>query len=290
MSVRLAEICDALGRLAPLRLAEEWDNVGLLLGDRSAHTDRVMTCLTLSPDVAAEAIEQRAGLVVTHHPIPFRPLAKLTTDSITGTVIWRLARAGIAVYSAHTAMDSAACGINQRWADSLGLTSIAPLRPFADQSESDSESKSDGESRTDSGSRTDGKTGIGAGRYGRIDAGITLQELAVAAGKIAGVKSARWVGSGDKTCRKIAVACGSGGSFLAASRRCGCDVLVTGEATFHACLEARSEEIGLILVGHYGSERFAMEHLAEHLSEQFAGLDVWASRCECDPLVSVSFG
>ena len=120
----VADLCQFLDTLAPPRLAAEWDNVGLLVGDRLAPAERVMTCLTVTPAVAAEAIRQRVELLVTHHPLPFRPLKRLTTDEPTGRLLLDLIRAGVAVHSPHTAFDSAAAGINQQLAAALGLSDI----------------------------------------------------------------------------------------------------------------------------------------------------------------------
>ncbi|MEZ6090345.1 MAG: Nif3-like dinuclear metal center hexameric protein [Pirellulaceae bacterium] len=102
------------------------------------------------------------------------------------------------------------------------------------------------------------------------------------------VSSVRYVGNLDASVSKIALACGSGGSFLDAARRKGCDCMLTGEATFHACLEAQATGIGLILVGHYASERFAMQWLADHLSSEMSELVVWASCDEEDPIERLS--
>src|SRR6188768_257827 len=115
------QIVRRLEEIAPLAAAEDWDNVGLLAGDRAQRVERLMTCLTLTPATAAEAIAARAQLVVVHHPLPFRPLTTVTTDSITGRLLWQLIGAGVSIYSAHTAFDSAALGINQQWAEGLGL-------------------------------------------------------------------------------------------------------------------------------------------------------------------------
>ncbi|MFH1266373.1 MAG: Nif3-like dinuclear metal center hexameric protein, partial [Planctomycetota bacterium] len=109
-------IAEFLDQFAPHRLAEEWDNVGLLVGDSSGRVNRVMTCLTITPATAAEAIEAETDLIVTHHPLPFRPLKRLTTDTPTGRVLLDLIAGRIAVYSPHTAFDSAEEGINQRLA------------------------------------------------------------------------------------------------------------------------------------------------------------------------------
>lgn len=126
----VADIADWLGRFAPLELAEDWDNVGLLLGDRSAQVSRVMTCLTVTAETAAEAIELGANMIVSHHPILFRPVQRLVEGSADGgsAVVWSLARAGAAVYSPHTAFDNCAGGINELLAERLGLKGSQPLR------------------------------------------------------------------------------------------------------------------------------------------------------------------
>ena len=83
----LQEVLAALERIAPLRLAAEWDAVGLLVTPRRGTVARVLTCLTLTPEVAAEAVRERADLVLTHHPLPFLPVARLTPDTGTGRVL-----------------------------------------------------------------------------------------------------------------------------------------------------------------------------------------------------------
>ena len=102
---KIQQVCEYLDQFAPTRLAEEWDNVGLLTGDRAAECQKIMTCLTVTPDSAAEAIEQGASLIVSHHPLPFRPLKRLTTDSTPSRLVWELARANVAIYSPHTGFD-----------------------------------------------------------------------------------------------------------------------------------------------------------------------------------------
>src|SRR5438309_11196096 len=108
----VADIVRVLEHWFPLALAAEWDNVGLLIGDLAQPAQRVMTCLTVTPDTAAEAIRENAHLIVSHHPVLFRPTKALTTASAEGTILLKLIRAGIAVYSPHTAFDNAAGGIN----------------------------------------------------------------------------------------------------------------------------------------------------------------------------------
>lgn len=118
-----------LEELFPLSLAAEWDNVGLLLGDAGGEVRRVMTCLTVTSESAAEAVQEGVQLIVSHHPILFRPVQRLTADTPEGRMLLGLARAGVAVYSPHTAFDNAAGGINEMLAARLGLRELAPLRP-----------------------------------------------------------------------------------------------------------------------------------------------------------------
>ena len=264
--LKLDTLCQTLSQIAPLPLAESWDNVGLLVGDRSQSINNVMTCLTISPTVVDEAIERSVGLIVAHHPLPFQPLKKITADNITGKMLLRLIGGNVAVYSAHTAYDSAAEGINQIWADRLGLVDIAALiDPVCE----------------------DGKlseNALGAGRFGRLPNPTSAGELLRELSESVGANCPRLVGKKDHQIKKVAFACGSGGTFLAAARRKGCDALITGEANFHSCLEAESSGIALGLLGHYWSERFAMELMAEKLSAEHPDLTIWPSKSETDPI------
>ncbi|MCA9069469.1 MAG: Nif3-like dinuclear metal center hexameric protein, partial [Planctomycetaceae bacterium] len=103
MKNTVADVIRFMESLAAPQLAEEWDNVGLLLGDEAAEVQSVMTCLTLTPDVADEAVRQKSGLIITHHPILFRAIKKLTTATDEGRMLLQLIQAGVAVYSPHTA-------------------------------------------------------------------------------------------------------------------------------------------------------------------------------------------
>ncbi len=124
----VAALVESLERIAPPALAADWDNVGLLLGEGAAEVRRVMTCLTVTPDSAAEAVAEGAQLVVTHHPILFRAVKRLTDATAEGRMLLSLARAGVAVYSPHTAFDDAPNGINDLLARRLGLIDVGPLR------------------------------------------------------------------------------------------------------------------------------------------------------------------
>ena len=255
----IQDLLTALEQQIPLDLAESWDNVGLLLGDARTDARGVMTCLTLTEDVAEEAIREGANLVITHHPILFKAVKRLTTDTSEGRLLLRLAQAGVSVYSPHTAFDSAREGINQQIAVALGLCDIQPVRMKPQSTD-------------------------GAGRWGRWETPLTLSELLSRLEPICGTKQFTFVGEPTQRCTTIAIACGAAGDFLPDAADLGCQVFLTGETRFHTCLEARSLGIALVMLGHYASERPAVEELARRLAVQWSPLPVWASRIETDPV------
>jgi len=257
----VADVCSFLDEFAPTRLAEDWDNVGLLVGDGGQTVERVMTCLTITPRTAAEAVRRKAQLVVTHHPLPFRALKRLTTETTTGQLLLELIRHGVAIHSPHTAFDSALRGINQQLAEGLGLSDIRPL--LAKPAELPE---------------------IGSGRYGTLANPVTLSAFAERLKQFVQVRQLQVVGDPARTVERIAVACGSAGSFLQPALQAKCDLLVTGETNFHTCLEAEASGIALLLPGHYASERFGVEQLAEVIARQFPKLDCWPSEDERDPV------
>lgn len=257
----IQNVCQFLETFAPLRLAEDWDNVGLIAGDRQRELKNVMTCLTITPETADEAVAKEVDLIVSHHPLPFRPVKKLTTDVVPSALLWKLAGAGVSVYSPHTAFDSAAAGINQMIANKVGIDNAKPLAPIVGD-----------------------EAGLGAGRYGRLGGTETLDDFIKGLKKEFNLDQLQCVAAGEDKVSKVAIACGSGGSFLAKAAHLGCDTMITGEATFHTSLEAKAKGVSLVLLGHYSSERFAVEALAERLQQEFSELKVWASADECDPI------
>ncbi|MGN6545384.1 MAG: Nif3-like dinuclear metal center hexameric protein [Aureliella sp.] len=255
----VADIVQMMEQIAPSALGEAWDNTGLLLGDMAGPASRIMTCLTLTPESVAEAIEGRADLVISHHPLPFKPLAKITTDTLPGRLVWQLAIHRIAVYSPHTAWDSAMDGINAQLARKLSLSDIEVLIPNPQHE-------------------------LGAGRCGRLAKPAELAGIASKLSQAILHCRPRAVAT-SRAINRVALACGSGGSFLSAAARLDCQLLITGEATFHTCLEAQALGVGLLMIGHFASEKFAMDQLAARLASALPGATVWGSARERDPVV-----
>ena len=258
---KIAQVSQFLNQFAPTRLAEEWDNVGLLVGDPKLVVERMMTCLTVTPESAAEAISQQADLIISHHPIPFRPLKRITTETVASKLIWDLIRAGVSIYSPHTGFDSAVSGINQSLSQRLGIVDATPIKPILDDPEQ-----------------------LGSGRIGKLSSVKPLGDFIDQIKADFKLQTVRAVGTAEHSVNKVAVACGSGGSFLSAAIRAGCDTFVTGEATFHTALEARANGVAMVLLSHHSSERFAVESLATTLSNEFSDATVWASKEESDPI------
>ena len=250
-----------LEEFAPSNLAEHWDNVGLLVGDRSWPVERIMTCLSITPAVLAEAIQGKAQLIVTHPPLPFHAVKTVNSDSTVGRLLLKLIAAQIAVCSPHTAFDSARVGINQHLAIGLGLQEIAPMIPA---------NGSDPE--------------VGSGRFGTLAEDLTLLQLVARVKSFLGIESLHVVGRDEQVVSRVAIACGSGGSFLAQAVELKCDGFITGETNYHTCLEAEARNLALVLPGHFASERFALLSLADYLTDLLPGVEVWASRTEQDPL------
>ena len=124
--VRAAQIAEAVERMAPLSLAEEWDNCGLQVGDPEAEVNQVLVALTPLPEVFEEAEERGADFLLFHHPLIFDPLKTIVTSSYPGGLLARAIRNGLTVYAAHTSYDAAPAGVSVALARTLGLD--GPLR------------------------------------------------------------------------------------------------------------------------------------------------------------------
>ena len=275
----VGEISERLEQFAPKALAEDWDNVGLLVGDTSWPASRIMTCLTVTPTTVQEAIDQQADLIVTHHPLPFQALRSITTESTAGKLLLQLIGERIGIYSPHTAFDSAPAGINQHLAIGLGLQQIEALIPTTEARTYKGESDAAEFNRCEA--------DVGAGRMGFLGEEFSLREMAERVKAFLGVENLQVVGDDELVVSRAAIACGSGGSFLSAAIAKRCNCLVTGETNLHTCLEAEARGVGLILAGHFASEQFALLSLAEYLSDQVSDIEVWASRTERNPLRTI---
>ncbi|MEM1061627.1 MAG: Nif3-like dinuclear metal center hexameric protein, partial [Planctomycetota bacterium] len=213
----------------------------------------------------------------THHPIFFKPVQRVTAETWEGAVILKLAAAGCAVYSAHTAWDDAPLGINARIANAIDLERQQPLRQVSVSPET---------------FKKFGSEKVGQGCVGKLREPLTLDEMLHCLGHWSCAKFIDVVlpdGRDRSEVFKVAaIGCGAGGSLIGAAMEHAVDVYVTGELRFHEALSARSIGLAVILLGHYHSEWAAMSELAEeemeHSHSRGAGV-VWvASSSECNPI------
>jgi len=279
-SVKLKELIDALQRIAPLGIAESWDNVGLLVGDPASSIAKVMTCLTLSDGVLEEAIDRKIGLVVSHHPIPFRPLTRITTEDPTGRILWRAMQHSIAIYSPHTAWDNAHEGINRQLAGLLHLGNLRPLVPINRAANSQSGNSQTGKVKQGTSLDDPMERELGCGVIGEFAKPVRIDDLVERLGVSIRGMSVRCTDSGERLVNRIGIVCGSGGSMLSKAAGERCDLFLTGEATYHQCLEAEARGVAMLMIGHFASEAFSMRKLAELLARAFPQLDVGASESE----------
>lgn len=128
MAVRCQRIMQIMDNLAPRNRAEEWDNVGLLVGDPGAEVGRILVSLDIDSSVVDQAIKEKADLIIAHHPLIFRPLKSLRYDLPLGSLLRKLVQNNIMVYVAHTNLDCAATGVNAHLAVKLGLTETETLK------------------------------------------------------------------------------------------------------------------------------------------------------------------
>ncbi|MCL2852642.1 MAG: Nif3-like dinuclear metal center hexameric protein [Defluviitaleaceae bacterium] len=254
--VRVRDIAAALEELAPSVLKEEWDNVGLLVGDHDAEVRKVLVALDAVDGVVDEALSVGADMIVVHHPIIFAPMKSVTTASALGRRVIKLLRHDISVYAAHTNLDSARGGTNDILFEMLGLRERKALMGC------------------------EGAEIVGMGRVGNLSEAMSLADFAEFLRERLGAPYISYGGCGSREVTRVGLCAGSAceSAFLRAARAKGCDVYVTGDVKYHKAQEA--EELGLSLVDatHYFSEAIVVPMLREYIGRKFGRIDAVASR------------
>lgn len=231
----LADVIAVLDAAYPPSLAEDWDTgIGLTCGDPGQPVRTVLLAVDVDPTTVDEAIDLGADLVVTHHPLLFRPVQSVAADTPKGALIHRLVRSGIAHLAAHTNADRAGHGVNDVLAAVLQLTDTRPLQP------------------------ADADPTVGLGRIGELPAPVTARAFAtaVAAALPTTVTGARLAGDPDRVVRRVAVCGGAGGSLLPTVADAGVDAFVTSDLGHHLAQEfvAVAGRPVLVDVAHWAGE------------------------------------
>jgi len=236
----------------PPELAYEWDNVGLQVGTLNHKTEKVLVTLDITKEVVKEAISNKCNLIISHHPLMFKPMTNIVFDSPKGWIIKNLIQNNIAVYSAHTNFDLAWGGMNDMLAERLGINDLKLL------DEDDN-----------------------IGRYGKIEKTSLLNfvEVIKQAFKL---KTVKVIGDTDKQVETVGISGGSGSHHMYAAKKKNCHVYVTGDITYHTALDAIQSGITLIDVGHHVEVIF-VETIRNVLSNQFPDVLFLSSQIDTNP-------
>ena len=237
-------IIDMLERLAPKKMAEDWDNPGLLAGSPKQEIDKVMVCLDVSIPVVEAAIEAGADMIVAHHPMIFKGVRQLRTDLYDGRMFQLILSHDIAVYAAHTNLDIAPGGVNDVLAQAVGLESIEPFVV------------------------TDAEKGYSLGRLGYLPQKKSLDEFVLDVKAGLGIEHLRIVRASNKPIRKVALCSGAGAEFVPKAAFKGADVYLTGDVKYHDAQAAVQQGINIIDAGHFGTEFPVVAALADYLRQE----------------------
>ncbi|MBK7581233.1 MAG: Nif3-like dinuclear metal center hexameric protein [Myxococcales bacterium] len=265
MPTPLSEIIAVLEAIAPLRYAADWDNVGLLVEPTSGEqsVSRVLLTIDLGEDVLAEAVERRAELVVAYHPPIFGGLKRLTQSRADERVVVSALRAGITIYSPHTALDAAPGGVNDWLAAALGAGNTAPLQPAPD-----------------------GNPGFGMGRMVELESPMTLHALVARVKAHLRLDHVRVAAAArhdaGEPIQRAAVCAGAGGSLFAGLAEP--ELYLTGEMRHHDVRAKLAAGASVILCDHTNTERGFLPDLARRISAALPDFDLVVSTEDRDPL------
>ncbi len=280
MGLTVNDVINVMESMAPSRLAEDWDNIGLQVGKGEWPVERVWVALDPTVEVMEAACRDNADLVITHHPLIFQPLTAIDFESPTGHVIRLSALNKTAVFTAHTNLDSAQNGLNDILAHRLELTNISAL--VSRDNPADKINRSVDNSA---------KILTGLGRIGELSQPITLGELASKIKPQFPAAVVRIVGAPHEPIKKVALCTGSGNSLIGPFLDSDADVYLSGDLSYHNGRLAESMGRFLIDIGHFASEYPIINDLAKRLRKVLGkanpGLTVVPCSLEQDPFVVI---
>ena len=235
------DIFNHLNNLADVKLAEKWDNVGLMLGSNNNEVNKVLVCLDVTTSVVEEAIANNVNLIVSHHPLIFKPLKNIdyTTD-FKSRIIRNLIKNDISVISFHTNLDSATLGLNDYLAKILKLNEIQVLFEHS----------------------LDNTAGLG--RIGKLTNPMKLNDFITYIKNCFSLETVSAVIGDEKEISTIALLGGSGADFIYTLPEV--DVYLTGDVGYHAALDAIEMKKNIIDVGHF-TENLVKDLLLDYISE-----------------------
>lgn len=225
------DIYDFIDSIAPFDTAEEWDNSGLLVGDADKIVNKIIFALDVTDDIINQAVAGNADLIITHHPIIFKPVSNVLSDSL----VYKLIKNDLSIICAHTNYDKAVDGVNDILCKTVGLTDVSKI---------DGTCLNTG--YTDFANINDFADMIKSQLKGLVRFNSYKGEI-----------------------KKVAVCSGAGSDYLETAKKLGCDVLLTGDGSHHSFLDSDDMGIGLVCAGHFETENIAINPLLEKIKNNF---------------------
>ncbi|MGL4989768.1 MAG: Nif3-like dinuclear metal center hexameric protein [Sarcina sp.] len=228
--MKIEKFIEIAEKIAPPSLKEDFDNVGLMVGNKLSDVKKILLALDCTNDVIEEAKELGVNLIYTHHPLIFKKPSSITTDTLLGKKIITLIQNDISVYSAHTNLDSVKDGINDTIVHMLGFKSYQII----DKNKFDENA--------------------GIGRMVSLDSPIYLRDIIEKCKLVFNIDRLRYVGNLDKKIETIAIVNGSGQSYFEVAYKNGADLVITGDTTYHFVSDYEELGISILDIGHFKSE------------------------------------
>lgn len=259
-------IMEIMEKLAPKKLAENWDNPGLQLGSPEQEISKLLVCLDVSQPVVDKAIEIGADMIISHHPVMlFKGLLSIRTDTYDGEMLQKILSHNIAVYSAHTNLDIAQGGCNDILAQLWNLEKVEGL------------------------ALTDPETGDSLGRIGYLSKPMPIEAFSKMLCDTLRCHHVRLVKGGKDMVKKVALCSGAGAEFISKAVFKGADVYVTGDIKYHEAQQAVKQGINLIDAGHFATEFPMVEAVAKYLRQELASMKQGADVEVCEDNISEDF-
>jgi dinuclear metal center YbgI/SA1388 family protein len=257
--MKLESVIETLENIVPLNLAEEWDNVGLLINPlRPRNVNKILLTIDLTEAVADEAIASKTDLIVAYHPILFSPVNRLNANDAYDRTVMKLIQKNIAVYSPHTALDAVIGGVNDWLADGVGYGEVSILKPLDDAD-------------------------AGQGRLVVLNRPVKLKTLTQRIKKYLGLTTVRIASAPDDSPISTVALCAGAGTD--AFRGVKADCFLTGEMSHHNVLASTLNGSHVILCEHTNTERGYLPVFAKILGKALGnGVDIVVSEIDSDPI------
>ena len=226
MQYKVKDVTKVIEEFAPLSIQEKWDNSGLCIGSPDAPVSSVLFGLDCTPELVDEAIGCGADMIVTHHPLIFSGLKKISPDDMIGEAVFKAIKAGISIYAAHTNADKVIAGVSGAMAAKLDLHDVEIL-------------SEDGE-------------GTGLGVVGELAQPMTAQQLVEMVKERFELKTVKASKPVEGEITKVALCGGSGSSLISAAKAAGAQLYISGDISYHNFFTP--EGFMLMDIGHYESE------------------------------------